>query len=240
MRRWFTISHTSIVLPSALRLLANTCAERYWHGGRSRTLVTTQMSLLTATSRTSTFGHSEPHADVTLRMSRHYTIITHGRYALHVWARTWDASWPVGRPSNSAEQVTPARRSIIRPTRHCDAGKSRRVTKISHQYYSRTHTKKQNDMKGVRRGSMLSRGNGLAITVWFTFPLSSPLEPAWQLWPPWWAPGWIIYIADGLWRRVVWYNGADVSEKLSGYTFTKIHGVTSHKTEPFKSNFGSC
>lgn len=53
--------------------------------------------------------------------------------------------------------------------------------------------------RGSEGGSMLSRGNGLAITVWFTFPLSSPpLQPAWQLWPPWWAPGWIIYISDGL------------------------------------------
>lgn len=94
--------------------------------------------------------------------------------------------------------------------------------------------------RGSEGGSMLSRGNGLAITVWFTFSLSSsPLEPAWQLWPPWWAPGWIIYIADGLWRRVVWYKGADVAEQLSGYISTKVHGVTYQNTAPFKSNFGS-
>ena len=126
-------------------LLTKTCAKQYWHGGPSRTLVTLQMSLPTATS------HISDHTQMSRYVTPQYQhTTTHCLYALHVWARTWDARWPVGRPSNSAEQVTPAKRSIIGPTRHCDAGKSRRVTKISHQYYSRTHTgEKKND--GGRR-----------------------------------------------------------------------------------------
>jgi hypothetical protein len=49
-----------------------------------------------------------------------------------------------------------------------------------------THARTRGEKKwrGSEGDNMLSRGNGFTINEWFTFCLSSPLEPAWQLrWP---------------------------------------------------------